>query len=112
MPATKLDHKQQTFTIANRIKIIRETKRITQIDLAKAADMSQATLSLLEMGKIKVTLENVMSLAGALGCSVDYLLGREKAATGSTTEQMLMSFERLNPVSQALAVRIVNLMLE
>lgn len=101
MPPKKLE---VVHTVANQIKKIREEKHLTQIDLAKLAGISQATLSLLEMGKIKITLEICLSLAEGLGCSLDYLLGRERMTAGSPTDQLLKAFEQMDKLSQGLFV--------
>ena len=54
--------------LGNNIKTLRKDKNITQIDLAKMANISRATLSKLENGNIAqvsiVTLNNILNNIG------------------------------------------------
>lgn len=87
--------KQNDFAVSNQIKTIREAKNISQMDLAAAAGMSQATVSLLEVGKKKISLEIAIRLADALSCSIDYLLCRN-TTPNSPVGQLLAAYERLD----------------
>jgi transcriptional regulator with XRE-family HTH domain len=112
MTLRKLEDKERACIIANRIKLIRETKRLTQLDLARKAGISQATLSLLEMGKAIITIETLIAIADAMGCSLDYLIGREKVPVGSMAEGLQRAFERLCPQGQDWLVKMAQVLLE
>lgn len=58
----------------NRIKQVREKKKITQIELADAAKVSRTMLNLVENGKANPSLGFLNKIAKALGCSVKNLL--------------------------------------
>jgi transcriptional regulator with XRE-family HTH domain len=49
-----------------RLRRIRQRKLLTQIELAKLADVSPATVATLERGKADARFETIKKLAGAL----------------------------------------------
>jgi transcriptional regulator with XRE-family HTH domain len=61
--------------ISNRIKQIREAKRIKQIEISNALEMNNSYYARLEKRGSKLTLEQIEKIAGALGVSVVELLG-------------------------------------
>ena len=62
----------------NRIKELRLSKKITQVELAKHLSVSQGTLSFWEQGKYEPDNKSLTKLADYFGVSVDYLLGKSK----------------------------------
>jgi transcriptional regulator with XRE-family HTH domain len=61
--------------ISNRIKQIREAKRIKQVEISNALEMNNSYYARLEKRGSKLTLEQIEKIAGALGVSVVELLG-------------------------------------
>lgn len=57
-----------------RLRFMRRAKNVTQVDLAKKLDVSQATISNIEHGTSKPTEEFAVSAAKALGISVEELV--------------------------------------
>lgn len=61
-----------------RIKEIREEKKMTQEDLAKATGLTRTTISLLETGVTKsASSKTLLSIASALGTTIDSLFFQE-----------------------------------
>lgn len=60
----------------NRIKEIRLSRNIKQIELAKELKIAQGTLSTWETGKYEPDNESLKKLADYFNVSVDFLLGR------------------------------------
>ena len=60
------------------IKELREKKKITQVRLSIAAEVSQETISAYESGKAFPSVETLIKIADFLGTSTDYLLDRIK----------------------------------
>ena len=58
------------------LKKIREKKKVTQVRLSIAAEVSQETISAYESGKSYPSVETLIKIADFLGTSTDYLLGR------------------------------------
>ena len=61
----------------NRIKEIRLSKGIRQIELAQTLGISQSTLSTWENGRYEPDIAAINKLADYFGVSSDYLLGRD-----------------------------------
>lgn len=74
---TDLEKKQQQMILANRIKEIRTQKNLTRIQLEEKSGLTQAIINALETGLTKVSLDHLIKLSNGLGCSIDYLLGRD-----------------------------------
>ena len=60
----------------DRLREIRESRGLTQSDLAKKAGLQAAAISHFETGKRAPSFANLKLLSDALNISVDYLLGR------------------------------------
>jgi len=58
----------------NKIRELREAKKMTQIDLAAMLNVSQATLSNWERGVHDLDNESLAQMAKFFDCSIDYLL--------------------------------------
>ncbi|GAB6091844.1 helix-turn-helix domain-containing protein [Furfurilactobacillus curtus] len=58
-----------------RMKAVRKSKRLTQLDLAKRLNVSKGTVSSYEQGLSYPTLETFVKLCTILDTSSDYLLG-------------------------------------
>ena len=67
-------------TTGDRIRELREKRRITQDQLATQADISKGFLSDVENNNRNISSQSFLRIANALGTSVDYLL------SGATTE--------------------------
>lgn len=85
-----------------RLRELRETKKLSQLKLGMLLDVAQETISGYEIGRSEPNLEMLVKLADALDTSVDYILGRSdvKAVikTAELSEQeteLLISFRRL-----------------
>lgn len=65
--------------MGQRIRLLREKRDMNQKQLAEASEITRATISRIETGKVKeVKSEALMKLAGALGVTVDYLVGKSE----------------------------------
>ena len=62
--------------LGKRIKLLREEKEISQLDLAKLLNVNNSTLSQYEAGNRTPSDEIKMKIADYFGVSIDYLLGR------------------------------------
>jgi transcriptional regulator with XRE-family HTH domain len=62
--------------IGDRIKLLRQKRRLTQVELAERAKVSQTVISRLESNLNQTVNSDVLKgLAKALGCTTDYLVG-------------------------------------
>lgn len=77
-------HARQTSSVdaagaGERIRLARQQQSLTLADLSERSGISVSTLSRLESGKRKLTLEMVVAIAEALGVPLDDLITRSRA---------------------------------
>jgi transcriptional regulator with XRE-family HTH domain len=74
----------------DRIREIRETKRLTQDQLAEKTGISKGFLSDVENGKRNISSEYLLRIANALNASVDYLLRGTTESLSSNREPIVI----------------------
>lgn len=79
--------------ILNNIKKLRIKRNITQVDLAKAINVKQETISAYESDKAFPSADALVKIANYLNTSSDYLLGRIEEDTPLTD----FNFKDMNP---------------
>ncbi|MBQ7977795.1 MAG: helix-turn-helix transcriptional regulator [Clostridia bacterium] len=87
------------------LKEIRTERGLTQVELAKLANLAPSCIAMIEVGKNEPTANTLICLSQALNVSVDYLVGREDDfgvinQTGnsltSIQQELLFSFNLLD----------------
>lgn len=92
----KLKRKQRMCMIARRISEVRRVKGVNQQALAQAVGCTQSLISQYESGTVEPPIDAIIDICDALGCSIDYLLGREVEYDTSTGRgKLLRAFEQL-----------------
>ncbi|MBQ3077013.1 MAG: helix-turn-helix transcriptional regulator [Clostridia bacterium] len=94
--------------MANRIRELRERRRMSQVRLSIELEVSQETVSAYESGKHYPSYAVLVKLSDLFGVSIDYLMGREQHRSGweelNAEEKALLGFYRsLDPVRRAKA---------
>lgn len=92
--------------LGERLKIARETAKVTQADAAAAVGMSRTTLLAIEKGERRVRIEELQALAGQYNVSVNALLRREAVHV-----DLVPRFRRLSESTDPdvdVAVRLMN----
>jgi transcriptional regulator with XRE-family HTH domain len=69
--------KQHEYSLAERLKFIRETRKMTQAELAKNSDLTQATIANLESGRKSPSIETLEKLSEALDIHIATLFSSE-----------------------------------
>lgn len=64
--------------IAQRIKDLMKSEKLTQMQLARALGVGQSSVSDWINAKSEPSIENLWELADAFDVSVDYLIGRKE----------------------------------
>ena len=99
--------------IARRLKEIRLQRGMTQPELSEVLCVTQSLISQYEAGTTTITLSVLIDLCDALGCSVDYLLGREVEYDKTTLRgQLFKGFEKLTLEQQKTIAIMVNAVAE
>jgi transcriptional regulator with XRE-family HTH domain len=92
-------------TFGEKVKVKREEKGLTQVELAKVAGLTQATISRIESGEVtQLMSENLKKLARALDLTVDFLVGKrermefdESLIVDETAKVIFRGYEQLSP---------------
>lgn len=81
--------------IGQRIKFLRESQKIKQINLAKYLEVDSASISRIESGKGNPTNEQLIKIAEFFKVTTDYILtGKESEGTLSEKEAELIKAAR------------------
>lgn len=89
---------QELFSIAERIKNLREKENMTQVQLAKILGLSRSGVNAWEMGLSVPSTQYIVELAKTFNISADYLLGLEDTSCVSTkglTDQQITAIHEL-----------------
>lgn len=89
--------------LAEKVKVKREERDMTQAQLAKKSGLTQATISRIESGEVQqLKSEAIRALAGALGVTTDFLVGDMPRMTfddslraDSTAQAIFRGYENL-----------------
>ena len=87
----------------NRLKEIRQEKKLSQTDIAKALGVTRQAISLYEKGDREPKLETWQKLADFFNVPVDYLLGISK-------DRSTLTIDDLNPKEQEAYERITDML--
>ena len=86
--------------VSDRIKHLRETKAMTQSDLAKELGITRSSVNAWEMGISVPSTQYIVELASIFKVSTDYLLGVENSASvnvsGLTERDIQIVHELIN----------------
>ncbi len=72
---------KELFTLADRIKSLREREGLTQAEVARLLGLSRSGVNAWEMGLSVPSTQYVVELAKSFHVSTDYLLGMEDTST-------------------------------
>lgn len=83
--------------IGENIRLRRAQLRMTQVDLSKKTGIKQPTISAIEKGVNKPTIETAALISDALGCTVSDLIGQTTLENENPTlSHLLLIFDQLN----------------
>lgn len=83
----------------SRLKSLRETKGISQKELAESLDVSDVMVSMYEQDKKKPSLDTIAKMADYFNVTVDYLLGLEDTTEGLSVYLSLARDAQKNGIS-------------
>ena len=93
--------------LGQRLQICRETKKVTQAEMAKACNLSKNYISAIECGVNKCTAQTLIAYAEKLDMSLDELIGREKS--GNIIPELRRILSTMEPEQQKKILQIINL---
>ena len=99
------------------LKKLRETKGITQTELAKELGVVRSTICQYEKGNREPDMETLIKIADYFGVSIDFILDREENLDGSPAPsfneregKLLQYFRMLSPALQDVALDTVRVL--
>lgn len=97
-----------------RLRAARESRELSQGELAKRAGLQASAISHFETGTRKPSFDNLKRLADALRVTTDYLLGRTEEVEGSATsaDQLHRHYSGLSAEYQDMADKFIKLLAE
>ena len=89
-------------TIKEKIKALREERKMTQTDVAKACNISQQAIQSWEKGKTQPGYDSLISLAKVFLVTTDYLLGLtdQRRPAASTQANSFLSADEAKIIQQ------------
>lgn len=100
--AEEMDYRK----IGDNIKKLRRQKGISQIELAKAIEVSQTHMSNIENGNTGISLWTAVKISRMLDCSVDMLVDNIKRESKSTEkEKYLIDIDELADILKIMALK-------
>lgn len=95
---------KELFSLAEKIKLLREHVKLTQSDLARQMGLTRSSVNAWEMGLSVPSTQYIVALAKAFGVSTDYLLGMEAGAAinvaGLSEEKVALVVELVELLKQ------------
>lgn len=77
---------KESMSMNEKIRALREAKKMTQREVAKAAGMSTSAYGMIEQGRREPGREKLERLADVLDTTTDYLLGRTEFVDNIVTK--------------------------
>ena len=90
---------------------IRQSKGLSQTDLAQRTGLKPAAISHFETGRRKPSFDNLNKLADALGVSMDYLFGEAREHASTASSKLLRDFEKLSLKDQDVVQEMIQILL-
>ena len=95
----------------DRLKNLRNSRRLSQKDFAQALDVSQQTVASWENGRTEPSNAALTAIADYFDVSADYLLGRDTSKAPSLSDEqttILKGFDALNSAGRSLLVGVLS----
>ena len=97
--------------IGERIKLARQNKQMSQMDLAEATGLSVSFISNVEMGKQSMNIRALIAISNALEVSADWLLrNNTQEAMAITSEEIAKELQDCTPIERDAILHMVQAM--
>ena len=83
-----------------RLKSLRKSKKMTQIELSRVLGVDHTTISKWESGIYETDFETAQRIAQYFGVSADYLLGKEHQEVKNLTETEILDYQKIIDASR------------
>lgn len=100
--------KDVNVTLGERVKLVRNSNKITREKLAEMIDVSPRFLAEVEAGKVGVSLQTLKNLSLTLSTSTDYLLGLDNESKLSQLEIICGQLKNVDEKFYPLIFALIN----
>lgn len=100
--------KDVNVTLGERVKLVRNTNKITREKLAELIDVSPRFLAEVEAGKVGVSLQTLKNLSLTLSITTDYLLGLDNESKLGQLEIIYSQIATINEKFYPLIFALIN----
>lgn len=100
-----------------RLKELRQSKKINQTELGQEVGLSMQAVSDIENGRRTTTIDKIIAFADYFNVTLDYLVGRSddkntNKGNSNLPEELVNNFELLNDVSKGKLIERSRMLLE
>jgi transcriptional regulator with XRE-family HTH domain len=92
--------KKTPGSLGQNIRLLRKQKGLTQVELAKKLDCSQAVITAYESSKKKPAIDTLSRLADVLGVTIDQIIGKKNVPQQKTTVKSPKLWKKFTQVEQ------------
>jgi len=96
--------------LGQRIRRVRLEQKLTQDYVAQMADVNVSHISNIENNRVKISLSTLVSVANALGVTVDYLLENEYTVSSGIDSQIIRKLSNCNSQQKEKLLKIMEIL--
>ena len=102
-------HEEKRKAIASRLRLSREMAGLTQGQVAKSLDWHRPTVSEIEAGRRKVSVEELATLTEMYGVNVIWVVGEEDEESSEAADRVKLAARELSKLREEDLDRVLQL---
>ena len=103
------EHEEKRKVIASRLRLSREMAGLTQSQVAKNLDWHRPTVSEIEAGRRRVSVEELTTLAEMYGVSVPWVVGEDDEDSSLAADRVKLAARELSKLRERDLDRVLQL---
>ena len=103
------DYEDKRRAIASRLRLSREMAGLTQSQVAKSLDWHRPTVSEIEAGRRRVSVEELATLAEMYGVNVPWIVGEEDEDSNLAVDRVRLAARELSKLQEEDLDRVLQL---
>ena len=103
------DYEEKRRAIASRLRLSREMAGLTQSQVARSLDWHRPTVSEIEAGRRRVSVEELATLAEMYGVNVPWIVGEEDEDSNLAVDRVKLAARELSKLREEDLDRVIQL---
>ena len=103
------EHEEKRKAIASRLRLSREMAGLTQGQVAKSLDWHRPTVSEIEAGRRRVSVEELATLAEIYGVNVSWIVGEKDEDSSLAADRVTLAARELSKLREEDLERVLQL---